>query len=227
VSTPSLYSDGTITVTNGEIAFTGSDTAWSTQLKRGTQISVAGVVGIVAEITGDGAGSFAADWPGESASDAAYVAETWNDGADITEAVRALITRLIGKGLGVVSPGSPVAADYFDNDLVYDRASNIVFIKDMGVLRALMAPGGYDAYGLAEDLGDHNDEPAKFTYFSTDEGGFYVKLSAASADWSSLVLLKGASAADVLTELGVHSITISESEPSGGADNDLWFQVGA
>jgi hypothetical protein len=227
VSTPSLYSDGLITVANGETAFTGAGTAWSTQLKRGTQITIAGVVGIVAEITGDGAGSFAAPWPGDDGAGVAYLAETWNDGADITEAVRTLITRLIGKGLGVVSPGAPVAADYFDNDLVYDRSNNLLAIKDMGVLRTLMAPGGYDAYGLAEDLGDHDDAAAKFTYFATDEGGFYVKLSATSGDWSSLVLLKGVSAADVLTELGVHSITISEDEPSGGVDTDLWFQVGA
>jgi hypothetical protein len=227
MSTPSLYSDGLITVTAGETAFTGSDTAWSTQLKRGSVIHVAGIAGIVAEITGDGAGSFAAPWPGESATDAAYVAETWNDGADITEALRALVTRLIGKGLGVVSPGSPSAADYWDNDLVYDRANNLLAIKDMGVLRALMAPGGYDAYGLAADLSDHDAEAAKFTYFATDEGGFYVKLSATSGDWSSLVLLKGASVADVLDALGVHAITISADEPSGGVDNDLWFQVGA
>ncbi|MEJ0012781.1 MAG: hypothetical protein WDM94_09185 [Bauldia sp.] len=229
MSTPSIYTDGTISVEAGSAAFTGSGTAWSTQLKRGTEINIGGLTATVAEIAGDAAGTFVAPWPGETAADADYVAKTWTDGAEIAEAIRLLIERLIGKGLGVVAPGNPVAADYRDNDLVYSRKTGLLAIKDLGVMKALTAPGNYGAYGLAADRDDHDEDDQYFTYFATDETGFYVLLTPADdpdpAVWSDLVSIAGASAEDVLAELGVHNITISEADPSGGVNNDLWFKV--
>jgi hypothetical protein len=237
VSTPSIYKDGTITVTNGATAFTGDGTAWSTQLKRGTEINIGGLTATVAEVDGDAAGSFEAPWPGDSAAGADYVAKTWNDGADIAAAIHTLIERMIGKGLGNVASGSPLAANYRDNDIVFDRATGVLLIKDMGVLRAASSAGGYDAFGLAADRGTYDDGQGDLdaavgrflTYFATDEGGFYVLLAPAEdetpAVWSDLVVIKGVAAADVLAELGVNNITVSAEDPSGGADNDIWFKV--
>lgn len=243
MSTPSIYSDGTITVENGSTAFSGTGTAWSTQLKRGTQIVVAGVVAVVAAITSDSAGTFAAPWPGDSAEDAGYVAETWNDGADIADSIRQLMERLIGKGMGVVSPGDPVAADYRDNDFIFNRSTGVLSIKDMGILRALLTPNPYDAKGdVTADPSERDqyddgqgDLPAaigrELTFFSLTEGGFYWLITPAVGEtpavWSDLVSIKGVSASEVLTELGVGHITISTDDPSGGADGDLWFKVSA
>lgn len=44
------------------------------------------------------------------------------------------------------------------------------------------------------------------------------------ANWTHIPV---ATVAQVLDALGVHSITISESDPSGGVAGDIWFKVGA
>lgn len=46
-----------------------------------------------------------------------------------------------------------------------------------------------------------------------------------TAYWMYMGPIAGATVTDVLTELGVHKITISESNPSGGVDGDVWFKV--
>lgn len=64
------------------------------------------------------------------------------------------------------------------------------------------------------------------------EPGIYTRNDADNA-WIGPALIKGAPGADgatveeVLLDLGVHNITISTEEPSGGEDNDLWFKVSA
>lgn len=46
-----------------------------------------------------------------------------------------------------------------------------------------------------------------------------------TAYWMYMGPVAGVTVADVLAELGVTSITISESDPSGGVDGDIWFKV--
>lgn len=43
--------------------------------------------------------------------------------------------------------------------------------------------------------------------------------------WTYYPGVMGATVEDVLAELGVHSITISTDDPSGGVNGDLWFKV--
>lgn len=46
-----------------------------------------------------------------------------------------------------------------------------------------------------------------------------------TTEWMYLGPIAGTTVDDVLDELGVHSITISEDNPSGGIDGDLWIKV--
>ena len=48
------------------------------------------------------------------------------------------------------------------------------------------------------------------------------ELPSSNAHWTYLPL---PTVQQVLTELGVHRITISEDDPSGGVDGDIWFKV--
>ncbi len=54
----------------------------------------------------------------------------------------------------------------------------------------------FDAYGAVADLGDFDVEDPGFTYFATDEYGFYVRIGA-SGNWSSLVPFRGPRGGDV------------------------------
>lgn len=206
MSVPSLYDNGTISVTNGSKAFTGSGTAWSTQLKQGTHINIGGMIGVVDSITSDTAGLFRANWPGTTQAGVAYVATTWSDGGEIAEYVRTLMERLVGKGLGIVSAGSPVASNFQTNDLVFDRSNSILYIKDQGVLKTLLSAGGYDAVGSVgsspsdrdqydDGQGDLTTYKGKgLTFFSVTEGGFYILLvpdTGGGATWSELISIRG------------------------------------
>lgn len=246
MSVPSLYSDGYITVTNGSTAFTGSGTAWSSQLKRGTVIRVGTASCEVASIEDDTHGTFypAGGWPGDTAAGAAYVAVTGNDGAEIAEYVRTLMERWIAKGGGRTSAGSPVAANFDNNDHIYVRDSNYLAVKDQGVIKAVSAalsafgtvvfgdvtttPSERDQYD--DGQGPLASAPNQLLFFSRTEGGFYQLIdpdTGSGATWSDLIVIKGPTVAEVLAELGISSITISTDDPSGGSDGDLWFKVGA
>lgn len=97
----------------------------------------------------------------------------------------------------------------------YQRASGL----------ALHGGLAFDAAGLAADLSDYDDEATGFTYLATDDGEFYVKLSATSADWSDPMPLRGpqgAAAPAVVpllatiyesTGIGAGTYTITDANP--------------
>lgn len=147
MATPSLYSDGAITVTNGSTAFTGTGTAWSTQLKAGSLVKIGNDSAYVASITNDGAGVFAESWPGDSAADSAYLAVTWNDGRDVLEVFRTLMTQLNGGGVFKSVNGVPLAGDHRENEFIRNRLSNVLYTKDQGVITPITAPFG-EAVGI-------------------------------------------------------------------------------
>lgn len=204
---PALYTDGTLSVEAAATAVTGQSTAWSTQLKRGTHLTIAGVTGVVASVEGDTALTLAAAWAGATAVEAAYVATTWNDGAEIAEAVRLMLERIVGRGMGIVVNGEPVASDLRDNDWVWSRTSGALAIKDQGVLTALLQPGRYDASGYTDgspsDRDQYDDGQGDLaeqigrglTFFAINETGFYILLTTAvdmdPAVWSDLVVITG------------------------------------
>ena len=257
MSIPSLYSTGTLSVANGDTAVTGNGTAWSSQIKYGTlffvRASLGGspelfewrVLGAAGSTTiADAAFTLAAAWEGDDLVDATYFALTGNDGGDIATSVRTLMDRLIGRGLGVVSAGTPVATAYQNNDLVFVRDGNYLAIKDQGILKAVAtvlsafgtvvfgdvtnSPSDRDLYD--DGQGDLAAAPDRLLFFSRTEGGFYELITpdtGSGATWSDLVVVRGVTASEVLDELGIHSITVSTDPPSGGVDGDLWFQVGA
>jgi hypothetical protein len=219
MSTPSVYDNGQITVTEGSVDFVGVGTAFTTQIKHGSQLNIGGVVMTVDTVIDDFTGTFVKPWPGPTTSDTvAYHILTWNDGGEIAEYIRVIFERLIGKGMGVATSGVPVASDYQANDLVYNRLTGTLYIKDAGVMQALLIPGHYDAQGYVtnspsdRDLyddgqGDLADAIGRgLTFFSISETGFYILLSpgdpvtgSPAAIWSDLISIAGAAGEANLT----------------------------
>lgn len=76
-TSPSLYEEGTITLVNGSVDFTGTGTGWLVNgVAGGTLWVVSGGVSYSApirEITADGAGKLAFGWRGPSVAGVAYV----------------------------------------------------------------------------------------------------------------------------------------------------------
>ena len=82
--------------------------------------------------------------------------------------------------------------------------------------RVLPAAVEFDARGdvtnSPSDRDAYDDEAQGFTFFSLAEGGYYYKLSAASADWSSLISLAAEVPDDAVTSDDVGSIvTLTQS----------------
>lgn len=65
----------------------------------------------------------------------------------------------------------------------------------------------FDASGPVSERAQYDAEAKGFVFFATDEGNFYVKNSATSADWSAAIPLRGATGpgviADPVTEMAV------------------------
>lgn len=133
-------------------------------------------------------------------------------------------------------PGTTlVAAPYeirFVGDIVRSTAQSRRYLELLGQL----APLGIqpDAFGVGSDRDAYDDEAKGFIFLDLgDPWTLYAKLSSDSADWDDGQQIEGpegdagATVEEVLTELGVHNITISTELPSGGVDNDLWFRVPA
>lgn len=107
------------------------------------------------------------------------------------------------------------------------------------IVAAIEAGLGFkpDATGTLADRATNNAAAKGFIFVRTDVVPFqiYIKASATSGDWAGPTSMQGnaglpgapgATTADVLAALGVPSITISTSDPTGGApENALWLKV--
>jgi hypothetical protein len=242
------YSDGAISIENGSAALIGTDTAWSTQVKPGDIIvhvpadAAPEIAGFASVVTGDLAITLADTYNGATLAAAPYRIVRgigWLSGAAPNETLITFLTELGPLGLAGVSAGIPSPTTGRNNELRFDEVNGVLYQKSAGSWVARATGLEFDARGdvTAEpsDRDQYDGEAAHFTFFSLTEGGFYFLIAPADPDtetaavWSSLVSLKGSAGAtveEVLTELGVGHITISEDDPSGGEDNDIWFKVG-
>lgn len=79
-----IYSTGTVSVTNGNAVVTGSGTAWAVALIAGGMFSSAGVSVPIASVDSDTSLTLAYDWPGTIAAGAVYaIARENSEAADI------------------------------------------------------------------------------------------------------------------------------------------------
>ena len=86
----------------------------------------------------------------------------------------------------------------------------------------------FDASGPVSERAQYDAEAKGFVFFATDEGNFYVKNSATSADWSAAIPLRGATGpaviADPVTEMAVADETWGDCRYLDTAFRQLSFR---
>jgi hypothetical protein len=152
MTTPSLYRDGTITLVSESTAVVGLGTAWSTQVTAGAhlyvEVSLGGspelftwrLAGTVASVGSDTGIVLDEAFLGEGAEGANYFIASFNNGRDVLEVFRTLMTQLNGGGVNKNVNGVPVAADHRDQEFIRDRLSGLLYTKDQGVITPVTAP---------------------------------------------------------------------------------------
>ncbi|WP_029073577.1 hypothetical protein [Kaistia adipata] len=199
----STYAAGTISLAAGGLAVAGALTAFLSQVKPGDTLIQGATWAVIATVESNTGLTLEKPWPGPMLTgEAGYqILRTgvgWHSAVEINARLTAIIAA-IEAGRGVQP----------------------------------------DATGTLADRALNDAAPKGFIFWRTDVTPFelYVKASAASGDWAGPTSLQGpagddgtpgATVADVLAGLGLTSITISTSNPSGPApDNALWLKVPA
>ena len=180
-----IISAGTLTVTNGSTAVTGTGTNWSlVNIKSGDQLHVGGVVGIIASVTSDTEIVLSTGWKGASATGAAYQIELFADLttiANVNERVEQIIRELETGLYGADAYGKLAGKDAYDDEgqgfvyAVTDDASGdlITYIKETATSGDWAGPftlrgaGGTD--GLGWTGGSYSASTGKVT-FASDQG---------------------------------------------------------
>ena len=197
------YASGTISLTNGEIEFTGTGTSWLlAQFKEGdTIIDITGAteyMGVIATITSNTAGTLTKPWEGPTLTNAAYRIRYLPDGARST-AQAAMLREQLGNGNIQALAGLSGSANKFPmftgpgamtlvpkTDLVSGANYNV----QVANLAARAAYNG-QAEGFAVLVADTGD----------GRSAIYSKMSNASGDWSAPAYVTGPSISLAVTEV--------------------------
>ena len=197
------YASGTISLTNGEIEFTGTGTSWLlAQFKEGdTIIDITGAteyMGVIASIDANGAGTLTKPWEGPTLTDVAYRMRYQPDGARSSAQARNLI-ELMGNGNLQAFAGLSGSANKFPmftgpgamtlvpkTDLVSGAAYNV----QVANLAARAAYNG-QAEGYAVLVADTGD----------GRSAIYSKVSNANGDWSAPAYVTGPAITLDITEV--------------------------
>lgn len=132
----SIYSTGTVSVTNGNAVVTGSGTAWAVALIAGGMFSSAGVSVPVASVDSDTSLTLAYDWPGTTATGAVYaIARENSEAADIVDLNDKLSRVLVTLSLVGITPDA--------SGTLMERDALTLAVGDKGFL-FLHAELGYD-----------------------------------------------------------------------------------
>ncbi|RVD52958.1 hypothetical protein [Mesorhizobium sp. M7A.F.Ca.ET.027.03.2.1] len=103
----SIYSTGTVSVTNGNAGVTGTGTAWALGLVAGGMFTRLGVAVPILSVTDDTNLTLAYPWPGATAAGAAYAIALENsNAADIVDLNRTLSRVLVTLSLAGVHPNA-------------------------------------------------------------------------------------------------------------------------
>ena len=102
-----IYSTGTVSVTNGSAVVTGSGTAWAVALIAGGIFSTAGVSVPILSVDSDTSLTLAYNWPGTTASGAVYaIARENSEAADIVDLNDKLSRVLVTLSLAGITPNA-------------------------------------------------------------------------------------------------------------------------
>lgn len=180
-----IISAGTVAVTNGSTAVTGSGTNWSlVNIKAGDQLHVGGVVGIVASVTSDTAIVLSTGWPGATATGASYQIELFADLttiANVNERVEQIIRELETGLYGADAYGTLAGKDAYDDEAqgfvyaVTDDASGdiVTYIKETATSGDWAGPFVLRGEnGLGYTGGSYSASTGKVTFLSDDGLGF-------------------------------------------------------
>lgn len=211
------YTSGTIALTNGSTAFTGSGTGWqAADFREGDTIlgieDNAGVEYVIATITGNGAGTLTQEWEGATGT-YQYRMRYLADGARVTAQARNLI-ELLGNGnlqalAGLTGPGVPV----FNGPHAMTIRPTTDFINGVA----------YDVQvDTLADRAAYNGQSAGFSVLVSNMGdgrsALFSKASNASGDWTDAAYITGPSV----------SVTVgTTTEGPFGSDPDVTGVTGA
>jgi hypothetical protein len=127
----SIYSTGTVSVTNGSAVVTGSGTAWEVALVTGGSFSYAGMSIPIVSVDSDTSLTLAYPWPGATAAGAAYAIQRENsDAANVVDLYDKLTRVLIQLSLVGIHPNNSgslakrnaLALDLDDDNYLFLRA---------------------------------------------------------------------------------------------------------
>lgn len=190
---PADYVSGTITLTAGSTAFTGTGTGWlAADFREGDIIlDVLGGgnrVAVVAAVTGNGAGTLTKPWEGPTLANVAYRLRYQWDSGRVSAQTRTLIEQLGNGNL------QSLAA-------VTGAAGNVVVFNGPGAIgiepRTNFINGvAYDVQvNTLADRAAYNGQSAGFTVLVSNVGdgrsAIYSKASNASGDWTNAAYITG------------------------------------
>ncbi|MBZ9698825.1 hypothetical protein [Mesorhizobium sp. CO1-1-9] len=122
-----IYTTGTVSVSNGSAVVTGSGTAWAVGLVTGGMLSSAGVSIPIASVTDDTHLTLAYAWPGTTATGAAYAIDRANsDAASVVDLYDKLTRILVTLSLVGITPDA--------SGSLTDRAAITLGVGDKGFL---------------------------------------------------------------------------------------------
>lgn len=105
----SIYSTGTVDVTNGDATVTGIGTGWAIGLVAGGMFSCMGLAVPIASVTSDTELELAYDWPGTTETGEAYAIALETalaaDTVELTTKLASVLARLIQSGALTIDPG--------------------------------------------------------------------------------------------------------------------------
>lgn len=130
----SIYSTGTVSVTNGNAVVTGSGTAWAVALVTGGSFSCAGMSIPILSVEGDTSLTLAYPWPGATAAGAAYAIQRDNsDAANVVDLFDKMSRVLVQLGLAGIHPS--------DSGTIADRDALTLGVADKGFIFLYAQPG--------------------------------------------------------------------------------------
>jgi len=197
------YVSGTITLTNGEIDFTGAGTGWLlAKFKEGdTIIDITGAtefMGVVATIDANGAGTLTKPWEGPDLVDVAYRMRYQPDGARVSAQARNLI-ELLGNGNLQAVAGLSGSANRV---LMFTGPGTMTTVPKAELVSGV----AYDVQvDLLADRAAYNGQAEGFSVLVSNVGdgraAVYAKASATSGDWSDPAYVTGPAITLDITEV--------------------------
>lgn len=231
---PADYVSGTITLTAGSTAFTGTGTGWlAADFREGDIIlDVLGGdnrVAVVAAVTGNGAGTLTKPWEGPTLANVAYRLRYQWDSGRVSAQTRSLIEQLGNGNLQSLAAVTGAAG----NVVVFNGPGDIGTEPRTNFINGV----AYDVQvNTLADRAAYNGQSAGFTVLVSNVGdgrsAIYSKASNASGDWTNAAYVTGpvgpnpTITASATTLAPGSSATVTTTPITGGVNLALGIPAG-